>query len=432
MSAIMTSIVCGLIINFSMFTIVRRMFDRKEKISRIKNIFLIVLLSILQTIFYNVDYNITYIMTNYISTMLFIKLIFNENMAKTIISTSITILSIMLVDSIISIVMINFISFENVRTLWYLRIIGNVITMGLCNLILSSKIINKKVKYFLLNFENKHITIIILFMILILSIVIVTYDVFNCVEWNFRYFSNIFIVITLIIFCYIFINENNEFNILNEKYDSLFNYVQTFENWIEKEQLNRHEYKNQLASIRCITKEKKVIDKIDSIMLDNINITNDTVNQLKPIPNGGLKGLLYYKIAIAENNKLNIELDISIKNPDIIKKLSEDKIKILCRLLGIYLDNAIEAAKETKKKIISIEIYEVDKNINIVITNTFDNTNDISKRNDKGFTTKGQGHGKGLYFAKKMIDKNDWIDEEQNIIDGFYSQKLIIKNKKQY
>lgn len=432
MSAIMTSIVCGLIINFSMFTIVRRMFDRKEKISRIKNIFLIVLLSILQTIFYNVDYNITYIMTNYISTMLFIKLIFNENMAKTIISTSITILSIMLVDSIISIVMINFISFENVRTLWYLRIIGNVITMVLCNLILSSKIINKKVKYFLLNFENKHITIIILFMILILSIVIVTYDVFNCVEWNFRYFSNIFIVITLIIFCYIFINENNEFNILNEKYDSLFNYVQTFENWIEKEQLNRHEYKNQLASIRCITKEKKVRDKIDSIMLDNINITNDTVNQLKPIPNGGLKGLLYYKIAIAENNKLNIELDISIKNPNIIKKLTEDKIKILCRLLGIYLDNAIEAAKETKKKIISIEIYEVDKNINIVITNTFDNTNDISKRNDKGFTTKGQGHGKGLYFAKKMIDKNDWIDEEQNIIDEFYSQKLIIKNKKQY
>ena len=124
---------------------------------------------------------------------------------------------------------------------------------------------------------------------------------------------------------------------------------------------------------------------------------------------------------------MNIELDISIKNPDIIKKLSEDKIKILCRLLGIYLDNAIEAAKETKKKIISIEIYEVDKNINIVMTNTFDNTNDISKRNDKGFTTKGKGHGKGLYFAKKMLDKSNWLEESQSILDKYYIQRLIIK-----
>ena len=349
-------------------------------------------------------------------------------MYKTIIATCILVITIMLADFFNSIFIINFISLEKIRSYWYLRVLSNVVVSTLIVIIMSIPIIRKKCIYFINKFGNKYISITSLFIILVICIVFITHNISINFQLNIEFIANTLTVIALIIFCYIFINENNEFNILNEKYDSLFNYVQTFENWIEKEQLNRHEYKNQLASIRCITKEKKVKDKIDSIMLDNINITNDTVNQLKPIPNGGLKGLLYYKIAIAENNKLNIELDISIKNPDIIKKLSEDKIKILCRLLGIYLDNAIEAAKETKKKIISIEIYEVDKNINIVITNTFDNTNDISKRNDKGFTTKGQGHGKGLYFAKKMIDNNDWIDEEQNIIDGFYSQKLIIKN----
>ena len=427
MSAVITSIVCGIIVNPCLFFIIQKLFNSKEKLISLKNICLIVILSIFQSIFYNENYNVIYIIVNYISIMIINKFIFKENMSKTIISTSIVFLILMLSDFIDSIIMVNITSFESVRSYWYLRLINNAIVSILCYVIFTIFNLKRKLRYFVSKYEDKHLTIMIFFFILVFAIIIATYTMSIDFKWDINYIANIFILIALIIFCYIFINENNEFNILNEKYDSLFNYVQTFENWIEKEQLNRHEYKNQLASIRCITKEKKVRDKIDSIMLDNINITNDTVNQLKPIPNGGLKGLLYYKTAIAENNKLNIELDISIKNPEIIKKLSEDKIKILCRLLGIYLDNAIEAAKETKKKIISIEIYEVDKNINIVITNTFDNTNDISKRNDKGFTTKGHGHGKGLYFAKKMIDKSNWLEESQSILDKYYIQRLIIK-----
>lgn len=427
MSAVITSIVCGIIVNPCLFFIIQKLFNSKEKLISLKNICLIVILSIFQSIFYNENYNVIYIIVNYISIMIINKLIFKENMSKTIISTSIVFLILMLSDFIDSIIMVNITSFESVRSYWYLRLINNAIVSILCYVIFTIFNLKRKLRYFVSKYEDKHLTIMIFFFILVFAIIIATYTMSIDFKWDINYIANIFILIALIIFCYIFINENNEFNILNEKYDSLFNYVQTFENWIEKEQLNRHEYKNQLASIRCVTNEKKVRDKIDSIMLDNINITNDTVNQLKPIPNGGLKGLLYYKIAIAENNRLNIELDISIKNPEIIKKLSEDKIKILCRLLGIYLDNAIEAAKETKKKIISIEIYEVDKNINIVITNTFDNTNDISKRNDKGFTTKGHGHGKGLYFAKKMIDKSNWLEESQSILDKYYIQRLIIK-----
>ena len=431
MSAIMTSIVCGLIINISFFTIIKRIMNSKIELSNMSNLFFILALSIMYAVIYNEGYSVLYTIANYLSIMLFNKIIFKENMKNTIISTIIALLIIMLADFINSLIIINFFSLEQIRSCWYVRIISNMIVAIVSIALFSIKPVVNKCRYFYQKINNKDITIILLFIILVVSIVVVTFNMSKKLVWNADYFANFFVVITLIIFCYIFINENNEFNILNEKYDSLFNYVQTFENWIEKEQLNRHEYKNQLASIRCITKEKKVRDKIDSIMLDNINITNDTVNQLKPIPNGGLKGLLYYKIAIAENNKLNIELDISIKNPNIIKKLTEDKIKILCRLLGIYLDNAIEAAKETKKKIISIEIYEVDKNINIVITNTFDNTNDISKRNDKGFTTKGQGHGKGLYFAKKMIDKSNWLEESQSILEKYYIQRIIIKNKKQ-
>lgn len=71
-----------------------------------------------------------------------------------------------------------------------------------------------------------------------------------------------------------------------------------------------------------------------------------------------MKGLIYYKTAIAQNNKIHVSADISLKKNNLLKKLPDNKIKILCRLIGIYFDNAIEAAKETKKKTVTIEIYE--------------------------------------------------------------------------
>ena len=42
----------------------------------------------------------------------------------------------------------------------------------------------------------------------------------------------------------LFINSKNEYKRLSSDYEILFTYIQTFEDWIEKEQLNRHEYKN--------------------------------------------------------------------------------------------------------------------------------------------------------------------------------------------
>ncbi len=429
MSAVVTSIICSLILNFSIIFIVKKLMGDNSNIFSVKFFLSLIILLTLQTIFYSGSYNIIYIISNYLAIILFLKINFNGSMTKTLTCTAITILIQMLADFLNSVIFLNFVNLNDIRGIWYLRIFSNVIVSSLSIAIFLIPICRKKCEYFTSKTENKNISTIVLLIILITVIVVVTYSMPSEFKLDSQYFANIFILLTLIVFCYIFINENNQYNKLNDEYDNLFKYIQIFEDWIEKEQLNRHEYRNQLSSLRCMTKEKKLKDKIDSILLDNINIANDTVNQLKPIPNGGLKGLLYYKISVAESKKIHVELDISIKKSDLIKKLSEDNMKTICRLIGIYLDNAIEGAIETRKKILSIEIYDFDNDINIVITNTFNNKNDISRRNENGFTTKGKGHGKGLYFAGKMLAKNNWLKEEQSIMDKYYIQRLVIKNR---
>ena len=175
-----------------------------------------------------------------------------------------------------------------------------------------------------------------------------------------------------------------------------------------------------------ITNEKD-LDKIDEIINENINIDNEMISQLRYLPNGGFKGLLYYKIIVARNNKVNISVDVSNNVSSELKKLSLEELKIVSNLIGIYCDNAIEAAKETKRKLILIEIYYQNKDINIVISNTFNNKANITNRYQKGFSTKGEGRGIGLYFAKKMLSKNKWIEDQQEIIDNLYIQKIIIR-----
>ena len=429
MSAIVPSIVCSLVLDITIYNSIKAIIGYNGKLLNFKTITLIFILSVIQTISYNVEYNIIYIITNFLAITLFSKLIFKENMSKTILSSIIAFLILMFSDFVNSLVMVNFVSFNKIRECWYVRIINNIVVCIIYTVILLIPKIKEKCIYFVQKFHGKRISLISILMIFLLAIISVTYVMTKDYELTANYLTNLFIVITIIIFCYIFINENNEFNKLNDEYDSLFKCIQTFEEWIEREQLNRHEYKNQLASLRCATKEKKVKDKIDSIINDNININSSTVNQLKPIPNGGLKGLLYYKIVIAQNNKLNVEVDISIKNPKIIKNIAEEKMKIICRLVGIYMDNAIEAAIESKRKIISVEIYELKKELNIVVANSFSSTENIERRNEKGYSTKGKGRGNGLYFASKMINKCDWIFDYQSINKDFYIQKLIIKIK---
>ena len=237
------------------------------------------------------------------------------------------------------------------------------------------------------------------------------------------------ILVILFLLVVILITERNSYDKLATDYDSLFKCIQTFEEWIENEQLNRHEYKNQLAVLRCMTKERKVKDKIDDIISGYIDIDDSIITKVKNIPSGGIKGLLYYKIIVAKKHNLNIDVDIDKKISKILKQLNKQEMKVLSQLIGIYCDNAIEAASETKKKIVLIELYEIDNAINIVISNTYNKSNDISNRYQKGITTKGQGRGNGLYFASKILSRNKWLKEEQNIRNEYYIQKIIVNPK---
>ena len=278
--------------------------------------------------------------------------------------------------------------------------------------------------------KSKELNLNIIFIIFILmGISSSSYNILISSRNNKKIIANILIIIVLVAVAALFAQKQNNYNKLSSQYDTLFSYVKNFENWIEKEQFVRHEYKNQLAVIYALTEEKNVKDKINEILNNVINIENKQINLLKVLPKGGLKGLMYYKTSVAQSYKINVTIDISINEKGTLSKLNNKKINELTKIIGIYYDNAIEAAKESKKKNILIEIYELKDSVKIVISNTFNKNSIVTGPPKKGISSKGKGRGNGRYFASNIINKNKWIEEKQEIIDKYYIETItIIKN----
>lgn len=401
----------------------------KTKVST-RDIILLLLLFLFTIISYTTNYTIIYTISITLLNILVYKFVFNLNLTQAITSVTIFMILLFLSDFVITSTMRIFISINEIRANEMFFLIANSSISLLCILLVKIKKVKMQITAFYKNILNKEKLINTMFLILlVIDFCILSYNLTRLEIYKAEYLINFIGTIIFGIIAYCYIKSKNEYNKLSAEYDNLFFYVQTFEEWIEKEQLNRHEYKNQLAVIRCLIKEKKVKDKIDEILEDNINIDDQCLTNLKQLPKGGMKGLMYYKAAIAQKKKIKLSTDISIESKGLLSKLSEKDMKTLCKLIGIYFDNAIEASVESKKKILLIEVYELKDKVNIVFSNTFKKHKNIKDRNKKGVSSKGPGRGNGLYFASKLIKENDWLKEKQEIIDDCYIEHLTITKK---
>lgn len=431
MSVPITKFICSALMAVVGLIVVKNISGSKEKLLSIKSIALMICLIIVPAFMYTTEYTYLYTIIIYLITIVTYKYVLDISFSKAVIACGIVFLSLFALDLIASITLAFFLSIDQARNTWYINIITNIIFSITLILIYNRDKIKNKLIVFIEKLSNKRqINLIIFLLLAVIAMSTLLYLLGNNYELNAVFTTNFLIFLIFFLLVIILVGEKNSYVKLSDDYENLFNYVKIFEDWIEDEQLIRHEYKNQLAVLRCLTKEKKVKSKIDEIISDTINIDNHMINQLKNLPSGGLKGLLYYKIAVARNNGINIEVDVSQDASPVLNALGKDELKTISKLIGIYCDNAIEAAKETKKKIVLIEIYEINDVANIVISNTCKENKVLVNRYDKGVSTKGKGRGNGLYFAKKMLTKNTWIEESQEIIDGYYIETLKITKKR--
>jgi len=226
----------------------------------------------------------------------------------------------------------------------------------------------------------------------------------------------------------------NQEKILAEEQLKQFEELKKYTNNLEQVYNNlrsfKHDYVNIMSSISSYLDEGRYAELTDyfytNIMPLKKELTQNTdaLNKLMNVKQLEIKSLLSYKMMYALEQNISITIDI----PEVIEYINMDPID-LTRILGIYLDNSIEAAIETAHPQIGLHIGKMDNYIALIISNNFVNKGiPISKMSDPGTTTKGDGHGVGLNNVKQIFSRYDTLFHETYIDGDYFFQHVHFPN----
>ena len=242
------------------------------------------------------------------------------------------------------------------------------------------------------------------------------------------------ITLTLTMIVYLFKTQNN-YNKVSDKYNVAKISLIDYESMMSKYRVANHENKNLLLTVRAMTvnKEKNIPEYIDSIIENKFNDDEKLLFETGVIPTGGLRATIYSEILKIKENEINYNLNIDkkISTIDLIE-LDTNTIIDICKIIGVFIDNSIEAVKNLKQKYINIDMYIVDNKLCIKVSNNYSGKIDLSKIDHVGYTTKGKGHGYGLPLVKKTIDNNSLLGHETELSKKVFSQILSIQYKKNH
>ena len=216
----------------------------------------------------------------------------------------------------------------------------------------------------------------------------------------------------------------------------------------------------QLEQTKSELETEKIYNKTLSLLHDNIRCFKHDFNNIVQSIGGyvalnDMDGLRKYYSNLLEDcketNNLNLLNPETINNPSIYSLLtnkyflaSEKGIKMtfnvftdlsninfniyeLTRILGILLDNAIEAAQITEEKLIEIELKSTEKKQLFIITNScVDDKISTTKIFEKGYSTKEHNSGIGLWKVHKILSKNENVDLFTTVNDHKFTQQLEV------
>ena len=361
-------------------------------------------------------------------------LIFNETLNRTVVSTITEQLLMFISEIIYAVCLINLLDVNGNSLIseYYGTLISVLFISAIAIILINVKII-KKFLVKIVNGSNKlkssYLTASALLLILIMNILLVT--VYHDV--NIETIILVNFVFIIMCACILYKNLVNGSNIVKMQVENkaLLNNLEEYEKMLDYQRVVNHENKNQLLIVRSLLKENENSDALNYVneVLDDKKDDNDVLfGRAKKIPSGGLQGIVYQKMLVMNDKNIKPILDVSnsvkkFKLENLDTKLNYD----ICRIVGVFLDNAIEETEKLDEREIMLSMYEQNSDLVIEISNKFKNVPDLERLEEKGYSTKGKGHGYGLSLVNDIVNNNNQIINEKGITRNIFTQKLIIK-----
>lgn len=416
-----------------------------------KNLFVLILISYLTTYLFNVNnlFNINHSSNILFPIILMYTIVYLYISSKKIIYSIIISLFMLVIlslcDAIVGVIVMDIFNISYKQATTNLKI---YFIMGII-ILLFSYLISKLVRFIILKLfdaninlkKHKKIKSIFMFTASVIIVLFSSYMILcKCLvqSWDkisiFLHLSLILCVLAIsltLLYSMTKITKNIiQHEYIDKEYNQLKEYTTMIENISTDLRRFKHDYLNILSTLGEYVEEKdmaglkefyynELLPESNKIMSKDKHL--DLLKHIKLTP---LKALISSKIINAQ--ALGIETTIEII--DDISNIYIGTIDI-CRIIGILLDNAIEATLLCDKKFIHFAVIKTDYNIVFIIINTcLVDTPPVYKLFEENFSTKGKGRGIGLKTVKNIIDdnyKNVLINT--TIENSMFKQELIIQ-----
>lgn len=186
-----------------------------------------------------------------------------------------------------------------------------------------------------------------------------------------------------------------------------------------------HDYKNVLASLELslahpnaeLTQTKQVLTQAKQT-LNQIQPDHSALDAVKALP---LRSLLYLKWTQAANRniKLNLQTNGTVtiaNNADLLDSL---------RVVGILLDNAIEATDPQGEVEVLLDASERD--LMITVINKVSADFKLFRLGEAGYTTKGADHGHGWANIRAISTRNHHLKLRKHVSTNKLAINLVIE-----
>lgn len=421
--------------------ILNKKIDYKNKNMYLGFIFIYVLTNISYMYFTNFIKLVIATIITFFGCKIIFKDTFNRTLCATIISQIIFIISEMIFITMITIIT-NFDAEMLLKSF-----VGNIVAnMGIA--VISLLIINfnpvqikaQKITSIMENTNNKMITILIVISIVVINLLLGS--IYNQVDLIVLMIINTSFISLVIYAVYNNLTTRNKALIAEKKNiyyeaenNALLNTLNEYERIADQHRVINHENKNQLCALKQMVEnndsEEEIIGYVNKLLNDKKKSDETVLAKTKRIPSGGLQGIVYQKLMIMKKKKIKYSLNISrdLKELD-FRKLGIETNVDMCKVIGVFLDNAIEEIKGMKEKIIDIELYKEESTFCIGITNNFGKNKKWEEIDELGYSSKGEGHGYGLSLVKQILESNNRLKNERKITGKYFTQILKIHDMK--
>ena len=191
----------------------------------------------------------------------------------------------------------------------------------------------------------------------------------------------------------------------------------------------KHDFNNIVNSIGgyVVNEDIEGLKKYYNQLLEECNRTNNLA-ALSPsvINHPAIYYILATKYYEADKENVQIHLNVFLDLNEIETRM---KIYDFTRILGILLDNAIDAAKECDKKLINVTFRKEVSNemITVIIQNTYANKDvDTEEIYQKGVSTKKNHTGLGLWKVRQILMHNNNLNLYTTKDEQFFTQQFEI------